>query len=99
MRFTSLTTPLLLLLLPLLASASGAPTCTLRCSHASLANSTCGSQNEIATRISEHMDCLCKDKPFRDALDDCIANSGNCNGDEEVQAARAAVEISCRGKE
>ncbi|KAG0644088.1 hypothetical protein HOY80DRAFT_942741 [Tuber brumale] len=98
MRFTSLTTSLLLILLPLLASASRAPPCILQCSHSALESSTCGDKTEIAKRIGEHTGCLCKDKGYKDALDLCIANSGKCNGDEEVKAAREAVATYCKGK-
>ncbi|RPA98112.1 hypothetical protein L873DRAFT_1808699 [Choiromyces venosus 120613-1] len=78
MRFTPLTTPLLLLLLPLLASARGPPSCTLTCVHKALASASCGSPSDIGKRLAEHLPCLCKDKKFLDALEDCIVRSGEC---------------------
>jgi len=79
MRFTSLTTPILLILLPLLASAGGPPACALTCVQKSLGSQTaCGKPRDMEKRLGEHLPCLCKDKIFLAAYDNCIVSSGDC---------------------
>ncbi|PWW79419.1 hypothetical protein C7212DRAFT_361907 [Tuber magnatum] len=94
MRFTSLTIPLLLLLLPLLTSAGAPPSCTLTCVYKSLGKASCGVPSDIGKHLSDHLKCLCRDPEFRKALDICIAESGECDNREEVDAAKAAAGVS-----